>query len=67
MQKIINGELLAVASIPLAASLMSRGVAYSEGMPWQAGAGPVALVSLGLSVKYVKEALTWTEDDKVEA
>ena len=71
MQKIINGELLAVGSIPLAAALMARGVAFSEGMPWQAGAAPVALVSLALSVKYVKEALTWTEDvvesEKVEA
>lgn len=62
MQKIVNGELLAVGSIPLAAALMARGVAFSEGMPWQAGAAPVALVSLALSVKYVKEALTWTED-----
>ena len=49
---------------------MARGVAFSEGMPWQAGAAPVALVALGLSVKYVKEAITWTEDNveaKVEA
>ena len=64
MQKIINGELLAIGSIPLAAALMARGVAYADNMPWQAGAAPVALVSLGLSVKYVKEALTW-EDEKV--
>ena len=54
MQKIVNGELLAIGSIPLAAALMARGVAYNEGMPWQAGAAPVALVSLALSVKYVK-------------
>ena len=70
MQKIINGELLAIGSIPLAAALMARGVAYAENMPWQAGAAPVALVSLGLSVKYVKEALTWTNEpvkEKVEA
>ena len=70
MQKIINGELLAIGSIPLAAALMARGVAYAENLPWQAGAAPVALVSLGLSVKYVKEALTWTDEpakEKVEA
>ena len=70
MQKIINGELLAIGSIPLAAALMARGVAYAENMPWQAGAAPVALVSLGLSIKYVKEALTWTDEpakEKVEA
>jgi hypothetical protein len=30
-------------------------------MPWQAGAAPIALTSLGLGVKYVKEALTWEE------
>ena len=70
MQKIINGELLAIGSIPLAAALMARGVAYAENMPWQASAAPVALVSLGLSIKYVKEALTWTDEpakEKVEA
>merc|ERR1719163_1920609 len=47
MQKIVNGELLALGSIPLAAA-------------------PVALVSLALSVKYVKEAITW-EDEPVAA
>ena len=64
MQKIVNGELLALGSIPLAAALMARGVAFAEGMPWQ-GAAPVALVSLALSVKYVKEAITWTDEEKV--
>ena len=65
MQKIVNGELLAIGSIPLAAATMARGVGYGDGaFPWQAGAGGVALVSLGLTVKYVKEALTW-EDEKV--
>lgn len=33
--KVVNGELLAICSIPLAASLMSRGVAYSDSFPWQ--------------------------------
>jgi len=66
MQKIVNGELLALGSIPLAAALMARGVAFQESMPWQAGAAPVALVSLALSVKYVKEAITW-EDEPVAA
>ena len=65
MQKIVNGELLAIGSIPFAAATMARGVGYGDGaFPWQAGAGGVALVSLGLTVKYVKEALTW-EDEKV--
>ena len=65
MQKIVNGELLAIGSIPLAAATMARGIGYGDGaFPWQAGAGGVALVSTALTVKYVKEALTW-EDEKV--
>ena len=60
--KIVNGELLAVCSIPLAAALMSRGVAYSADMPWQAGAAPIALTSVALGSKYVKEAINWEED-----
>jgi putative membrane protein len=67
MQKIITGELLAIGSIPLAAALMARGVGYSENMPWQAGAAPVALVSLGLSIKYLKEAFQWSEEVTDEA
>ena len=60
--KVVNGELLAVCSIPLAAALMSRGVAYAPDMSWQVGAAPIALTSVALGVKYVKEALTWEED-----
>jgi len=60
--KIVNGELLAVCSIPLAAALMSRGVAYSADMPWQAGAAPIALTSVALGAKYVKEAINWEKD-----
>lgn len=62
IHKIINGEILALLSIPLAATLMSRGVGYVEWFPWQAGAGPVALLGVGLSFKYIKEALEWKED-----
>lgn len=60
--KVVNGELLAIGSIPLAAALMARGVAFAPDMPWQAGAAPIALTSVALGVKYVKEALTWEED-----
>lgn len=60
--KVVNGELLAIGSIPLAAALMARGVAYAPDMSWQAGAAPIALTSVALGVKYVKEALTWEED-----
>lgn len=62
MTKIINGELLAICTIPVTAALMSRGVGYAEWFPWQAGAAPVALTILGLSFKYVREALVWEED-----
>ena len=63
LTKIINGELLALGSIPLAASLMSRGVGYAEGLPWHAGAAPAALAAVGLGIKYVKEAVSWEEED----
>jgi uncharacterized membrane protein len=62
MVKVVNAELLALASIPLAATFMSRGVGYADWFPWEAGAGAVGLTVAGLSFKYVKEALTWNED-----
>jgi uncharacterized membrane protein len=61
MTSIMNAELLAVASIPLATALMARGVGYTESVPWFAEAVPAIVVSGGLSVKYVKEALDWKE------
>jgi len=62
MTSIINAELLAFASIPLAATLMARGVAYAEWLPWELGAAPVVLALGGLGFKYVKEALDWREE-----
>ena len=62
MTSIINAELLAFGAIPLCATLMSRGVAYADWLPWQAGAAPVVLALGGLGYKYVNEALTWEED-----
>ena len=61
MTKVVNGELLAIGSIPLAASLMSRGVGYADSFPWQAGAGAVGLVVFGLGFKYTREALTFED------
>lgn len=55
MTSIINAELLAIASIPLAAALMARGVGYADWFPWQAGAAGVAVALGGLGFKYVKE------------
>ena len=63
MTSIINAELLAIASIPLAAAMMARGVGYADWLPWQAGAAPVALALFGLGYKYIKEALDWTEGE----
>lgn len=61
MTSIINAELLAIASIPLTAALMARGVGYAEWFPWQAGAGVTALSLGGLGFKYIKEALEWED------
>ena len=54
---------MALLSIPLTAALMSRGVGYTEWLPWQAGAAPFGLALTGLGYKYVKEALDWKEDE----
>lgn len=62
MKKVINGELLAIGSIPLTAALMSRGVGYSDGFSWQAGAGVVGLSVVGLGFKYTREALQFKEE-----
>lgn len=61
MTTVINAQLLAIASIPFTATLMARGVAYLEWLPWQAGAAPVALSLGALGYKYIKEAVEWTE------
>jgi uncharacterized membrane protein len=63
MTSIMNAELLALFSIPMFATLMSRGVLYTESIPWQAGAGVLSVSFGGLTFKYVKEALTWQEDE----
>lgn len=63
MKSVINAELVMMGSIPLSATLMSRGVGYSETIPFDI-VGPVltALTAIGLAFKYSKEALTWSED-----
>jgi uncharacterized membrane protein len=66
MTQVINAELLAIAAVPLTATLMSRGVLYNNNsgdFSWQAGAVLFALCFGGFGFKYAKEALTWTEDD----
>jgi len=60
--QVLNAELLALFSIPLLATLMSRGVAYSDTFPWQVEAAFVPIVLITLGTKYVREALDWRED-----
>jgi hypothetical protein len=44
------------------ASLMARGVGYSNYIPWQAEAGVTTAIFLaGLSFKYITEALDFEE------
>lgn len=62
MIQICNAEIVAIATIPLTATFMARGVLYSESIPWQAEAGLAAAVFAGLSFKYLKEGLTWQEE-----
>ena len=61
MTSLVNAELLMIGSIPLTASLMSRGVGYWQEFPWQLGAGATVAALGGLGFKYVKEALDWQE------
>lgn len=62
MIQICNAELVAIATIPLTATFMARGIGYSNDIPWQAEAALAALVFAGLSFKYVKEAFTFEDN-----
>ena len=55
MTSIINAELLAIGSIPLAATLMARGVGYADWLPWEAGAAPAGLALVGLGYKCARK------------
>jgi putative membrane protein len=63
MQTLMNAEMTALVSIPLSATVMSRGIGYNADIPWQAEAFLAIGVFVGLSYKYVKEALDFEEDD----
>lgn len=67
MQTLMNAELTALVSIPLSATVMSRGIGYNADIPWQAEAFLSIGVFVGLSYKYVKEALDFEEDDVLAA
>jgi uncharacterized membrane protein len=63
MHAVMNAEISALLTIPLAATMMSRGVWYNDGFPWQAGAAGVVVTLLGSGFRYAKQALQWEEDD----
>ena len=63
MTSLLNAELLALFTIPASATVMARGIAYTESIPWQAEAALVPIVLVGLGGKYIKEALDWKEDE----
>jgi hypothetical protein len=65
LKSVITAEILAILSIPLAATFMARGVLYSDDFPAPAGIALVALITGGSFFLYGKEALTWSEDESV--
>jgi uncharacterized membrane protein len=68
MTSIMNAELTALAFIPLTATFMSRGVGYVDGFPTQiVGPAFFGVITAGAVFKYVKDALTWTEDEVLVA
>lgn len=67
MIQICNAELLAMATIPLTATFMARGVGYADGIPWQVEAALAAIVFAGLSFKYVKEAVSFEDNPIVSS
>ena len=62
MKKVLNAELTALVCIPLTATLMARGVAYTNDFPIEI-VGPigVAVVTAGAVIKYAKDAIIWKE------
>ena len=63
MTSVLNAELTALAFIPLTATFMSRGVGYIDGFPTEfVGPAFFGVITAGAVYKYVKDAITWTED-----
>lgn len=60
---ILNAELTAIASIPLMASLMARGVGYVQDFPWAIGVVLYAVSLGGAGYKYGKEAFDIMESE----
>lgn len=53
MTTLINAELLALFTIPVTATLMARGIGYTDMIPWQVEAALVPLVLVGLGGKVI--------------
>ena len=64
LHTIINGEILALLAIPLSATLMARGVGYTDWFPTQVGIPFALAILVGLGQKYVREALSFPEEAK---
>jgi putative membrane protein len=62
LQQVITAELSALVTIPVTATLMARGVGYSNDFPWPVGAALATLVTAGSAFVYAKQALNWTEE-----
>ena len=67
LTRVMNAEILALATIPLFASLMARGVLYIEGFPWAVGAFLYAVSLGGAGYKYGSEAFAMMEEEKKKA
>lgn len=62
---IMNAEILALATIPLMATLMARGVFYVDNFPWAIGVVLYVLSLGGAGYKYGKEAFAILEEEKL--
>jgi uncharacterized membrane protein len=64
MTKVMNAEILALATIPLMATLMARGVFYVDNFPWAVGVVLYAVSLGGAGYKYGREAFTMLDQEK---
>ena len=63
LHQIINAEISAILTIPILATLMSRGVWYWDGFPYQIGLVLSLAATGGSFYYYAKQALSWEEKE----
>lgn len=63
LHSIINAEISAMASIPILATLMARGVWYSQDFPYQIGLVASLAATGGSFYFYARQALDWKEEE----